>query len=144
MPFVVTSCFLSPQGTQSERIRSQYISPVRFAYWLFRLFSRHISRMQSFQENRPFIFQARVVLKPLLLLTCRFVACISVDTHTDKPTTVTLAARRVNNLTLTHVYHTDLLYPATLTNTITHNIIPHRSHKKYIHIYPATDLHTNT
>ena len=83
--------FLSPQGTQSERICD-------FAYWLFRLFSRHISRTQSFQENRPF-FLARVVLKPLVLLIGRLVACssrISVDRQahreTDKPTTVTLAA----------------------------------------------------
>ena len=69
----------------------------------------------------PFIFQARVVLKPLLSLIGRLVACISVNTHTDKPTTVTLAAHRglitIIILTLTHVYHTDPLYPA---NTITH------------------------
>ena len=56
----------------------------------FRLFSRHISRMQSFQENSPFLFQARVVLKPLVSLIGRPVACsarISVDTQT----TVTVA-----------------------------------------------------
>ena len=50
------------------------------------LFSRHIiSRTQSFQQNRPFNFQARVVLKPLVSLLGRLVACsarISVDTHT--------------------------------------------------------------
>ena len=56
-----------------------------------------ISRTQSFQENRPFIFQACVVLKPLVSLMGRLVACsarISVDTHTDRQqtTTVTLAA----------------------------------------------------
>ena len=59
------------------------------------LFSRRIiSRTQSFQENRPFIFQARVVLKPLVSLIGRLVACISVDTQTDKPTTVALVWRR--------------------------------------------------
>ena len=45
--------------------------------------------MQSSQENRLFIFQARVVLKPLVLLIGSLVACsarISVDTHTDTQT----------------------------------------------------------
>ena len=55
------------------------------------------SRTQSFQENRPFNFQAHVVLKPLVLLMGRLVTCsarISVDTQTDtQTTTVTLAAR---------------------------------------------------
>ena len=47
------------------------------------------SRTQSFQENRPFVFQ---ILKLLVSLIGRFVACsarISVDTHRQ---TVTLAA----------------------------------------------------
>ena len=44
-----------------------------------------ISRMQSFQENRPFSFQARVVLKPLVSLIGRRVARISIDTHTHTP-----------------------------------------------------------
>ena len=86
--------FLSPQGTQSNRIRSPQCD---YAYWLFRLFSRHISRTQSFQENRPFLSQARVVLKPLVSLIGRLVACsarISVDTQTqiDRTTSVTLVA----------------------------------------------------
>ena len=58
-----------------------------------------ISGTQLFQENRPFSFQARVVLKPLISLIGRLVACsarINVDTQagrqTDKPTTVSLAA----------------------------------------------------
>ena len=88
MPFVVTSCFLSPQGTQSERIRSQYISPVRFAYWLFRLFSRHISRMQSFQENRPFTFQARVIPEAAGIAnrSPRSLLCQNKRRHTDRQT----------------------------------------------------------
>ena len=45
------------------------------AYWLFRLFSWHISRTQSFQENHRFVFQVRVVLKTLVSLIGRLVAC---------------------------------------------------------------------
>ena len=44
---------------------------------------------QSFQENRPFVFHARVVMKSLVSLIGRPVACsvrISVDTHTDTQT----------------------------------------------------------
>ena len=71
------------------------VSPVRLCILVFGLFSRHISQTQSFQENHPFIiFQARVVLKPLVSLIGSLVACsarISIDTQTDKPTTVTLA-----------------------------------------------------
>ena len=73
-----------------------------YAYWLFRLFTRHISRMQSFQQNRHLIFHALVALKMLVSLISRLVACsprIVVDRQTnrqsDRPTkltTVTLAA----------------------------------------------------
>ena len=48
-----------------------------------------ISRTQLFQENRRFDFQVRVVLKPLVSLIGRLVACsvrISVDTRTETPT----------------------------------------------------------
>ena len=51
--------------------------------------------MQLFQENRRFTFQARIVLKPMVSLIDRLVACItriSVDRQTDKPSTETLAA----------------------------------------------------
>ena len=64
------------------------ISPVRL--WFFACF-HGIS--QPFQENLPFIFQASVVLKPLVSLIGRLIACsarISVDTNGQ--TTVTLAA----------------------------------------------------
>ena len=90
--------FLSPQ---SEWIRSRKPSVIMHIGF-FTLFSRHISGTQSFLENQPFIFQARVVLKPLVSLIGRLVACsdrISVDTQTDKPTTVTLAAHARRGLT---------------------------------------------
>ena len=48
---------------------------------------RGISRTRSFQENRPFDFKARVVLKPLVSLMGLLVACsarIRVDTHKDR------------------------------------------------------------
>ena len=74
-----------------------------YAYWLFSLFSRHISRTQSFQQNRYFNFRALVALKMLVSLISRLVACsprIVVDKQTDRQTdrqthrttTVTLAA----------------------------------------------------
>ena len=74
-----------------------------YAYWLFSLFSRHIFRTQSFQQNRHIIFLALVALMLLVSLISRLVACsarIVVDRHTDtqthrqthRTTTVTLAA----------------------------------------------------
>ena len=50
--------------------------------------------MQLFKENRHFVFQAPVVLKPLVSVTGRLVACsarISVDGQTD-----TLTDRQTN------------------------------------------------
>ena len=62
-----------------------------YAYWLFRLFSRHISRTQSFQQNRQILFRALVALKRLISLISRLVACSSrivvdkqTDTHTER------------------------------------------------------------
>ena len=55
----------------------------------FACFSRHISRMQSFQQNRHILFLALVALKLLVSLICRTVACsprIVVDTHTHTHT----------------------------------------------------------
>ena len=70
-----------------------------YAYWLFSLFSRHISRTQSFQQNRHINFPALVALKLLISLMSRLVACSPrfrpdrhTDRHTDRTTTVTLAA----------------------------------------------------
>ena len=74
------------QGTQSSRGK-----PVLNLHiiWLFRLFSRHISRTQSFQQNRHIIFHALVALKLLVSLISRLVACsarIVVDRPTDRQT----------------------------------------------------------
>ena len=46
-----------------------------YAYWLFRLFSPHISRTQSFQQNRHINFLALVALKLFVSLISRLVAC---------------------------------------------------------------------
>ena len=66
---------------------------------LFRLFSRHISGTQSFEEYRHFNFRVGVVLKPLVSLMGRLVMCSSrirvdrqKDRWTERTTTVTLAA----------------------------------------------------
>ena len=93
-----------------ERAKRGRGKPVH-AYWLFSLFSRHISRTQSFQQNRFFIFRALVALKMLVSLISRLVACSprivvdkQTDRHTHRTTTVTLAAhaRRGLIILLTH------------------------------------------
>ena len=58
-------------------------------HWLFHLCSRHISRTQSFQQNRHVNFLAVVALKLLVFLISHLVACsvrIVVDRQTDKQT----------------------------------------------------------
>ena len=63
--------------------------PVLICNWLFRLFSRHISRTQSFQQNRHILFHALVALKLLVSLISRLVACsarIVVDKQTNGQT----------------------------------------------------------
>ena len=55
----------------------------------FRLFSRHISRTQSFQQNRHIIFLVLAALKLLVSLISRLVGCsarIVVDRQTDTQT----------------------------------------------------------
>ena len=82
----------SPCGTisgASKVRRAVEVSQCKFAYWLFRLFSRHISRTQSFQQNRHINFHALVALKLLVSLISRLVACsarIVVDRQTDRQT----------------------------------------------------------
>ena len=81
------------------------------AFWLV---SHHISRTESFQQNRLINFLALVALKLLVSLISRLVACsarIVVDKHTNKhtdrqtdrqthrTTTVTLAAHARRGLT---------------------------------------------
>ena len=47
---------------------AQHESGAASSNWLFRLFSRHISRTQSFQQNRHIHFHALVALKLLVSL----------------------------------------------------------------------------
>ena len=84
------------------------VSQCSLSYWLFSLFSRHISRTQSFQQNRHIIFPALVALKLLVSLISRLVACSArivvdrqTDTQTHRTTTVTLAAHARRGLTTT-------------------------------------------
>ncbi len=69
----------------------------------FLLFSRHISRRQSFQDNCLFRTSYFVILNPLVSLISRLVASsarLASDTHThthtqsERPITITLAALR--------------------------------------------------
>ena len=91
--------------------------PVLICNWLFRLFSRHISRTQSFQQNCHITFHALVALKLLVSLISRLVACsarIVVDRQTDKqtnrqthrPSTVTLAAHARRGLIIQPRHYT--------------------------------------
>ena len=60
---------------------------ILYACWPFSLFSRHISRTQSFQQNRHFTFRALVALRMLVSLISHLVACsprIVVDRQTDR------------------------------------------------------------
>ena len=73
---------------------------------LFRLFSRHISRTQSFREKCLFTFNVFVALKLQVSLIRRLVACTArtrvdrrTDRQTDTPSTVTLAAHAHRGLT---------------------------------------------
>ena len=52
---------------------------------LFRLFSRHISGTQSFQENRHVFIHLLVVHNPLVPLIARLIAC-SAGTRADRQT----------------------------------------------------------
>ena len=72
-------------------------------YWLFRLFSRHISRTLSFQQNRHIDFLALVALKLLVSLISRLVACsprivVDTQTHTDTYNPHCACAPRVNDV----------------------------------------------
>ena len=82
------------------------------------------SRTQSFQENRPFIFRARVVLNPLVSLMGRLVACsarISVDRQTDRRTLAAHARRgliiQANKSDLLSVYNVLTQSPSYMNMT---------------------------
>ena len=75
----------------AERAKPGRDNPVLIMhnYWLFRLFSRHISRTQSFQQNRHINFLVLVALKLLVSVISRLVACstrIVGDRQTDRHT----------------------------------------------------------
>ena len=85
------SNFIRPQcAERAIRGRGKPVIVMDFGFWLFpRLFSRHISRTQSFQQNRQFNFHALVALKMLVSLISRLVDCrprIVVDKQTDRQT----------------------------------------------------------
>ena len=68
---------------------SNFIRPRCTGKLVFSLFSRHISRSQSFQQNRHINFHALVALKMLVSLISRLVVCslrIVVDKQTDRQT----------------------------------------------------------
>ena len=88
LPRFSNVCRLRIIKTRTERGRPG-TEATHYAYWLFSLFSRHISRTQSFQQNRQFLFRALVALKMLVSLISRLVACsprIVVDKQTDTHT----------------------------------------------------------
>ena len=83
------SNFIRPRcAERAKRGRGKPVLII-YAYWLFSLFSRHISRTQSFQQNRHIIFPALVALNLLVSLISRLVARsarIVVDKQTNKQT----------------------------------------------------------
>ena len=97
-----------------EHLLTNVFTPMKRATYMYVLISRHISRMQSFQQNRHIIFLALVALKLLVSLIICLVACsarIVVDTQTDRQrtdrhTTVTLAAHARRGLIIQALYTT--------------------------------------
>ena len=78
-----------------------------------RLFSRHISGTQSFQENRHVNINLLVVHNPLVPLIGRLVDCSArtrTDRQTDRTTTVTLAAHARRGLITTATTQTAQCY----------------------------------
>ena len=88
----------------AERAKPRRGKPVLTMHiGFFASFSRHISRTQSFQQNRHINFLALVALKLLVSLISRPVACsprivVDTQTHTHRPSTVTLAAHACRGL----------------------------------------------
>ena len=82
------SKFIRPRcAERAKRGQGKPVLIMQIGFLAF--FSRHISRTQSFQQNRQFIFRALVALKMLVLLISRLVACsprIVVDKQTDRQT----------------------------------------------------------
>ena len=73
----------------AERAKRGRCKPVLIMHIGFFACYSHISRTQSFQQNRQFVFHALVALKMLVSLISRLVACsprIVVDKQTDTHT----------------------------------------------------------
>ena len=73
----------------AERAKPGRGKPVFIMHIGFLAFSRHISRTQSFQQNRHVIFPALVALNLLVSLISRLVACSAItvaDKQTDRHT----------------------------------------------------------
>ena len=83
------SNFIRPRCAERAKPSRGKPASAHYVYWLFHLFSHHISRTQSFQQNRHIIFLALVALKLLVSLISRLVACsarIVADKQTDRHT----------------------------------------------------------
>ena len=81
--------------------------------WLFRLFSRHISGTQSFQENCHININVLVAQKPLVPLIGRLVACSArtrTDRQTNRPSTVTLAAHARRGLIMVDFFYNSTVH----------------------------------
>ena len=79
-PYTTTWSVRRLQGETDMTRACQHSLPARararsITHWLFRLFSNHISGMQTFQENRHITIHVLVVEKPLVALIGRFIAC---------------------------------------------------------------------
>ena len=111
------SNFIRPRcAERAKRCRDKPVLIMHIGF--FSLFSRHISRTQSFQQNRQFTFRALVALKMLVSLISRLVACSPrivrrrTDKQTDRQTHTQndycnprcACAPRVNNYTYMGMY----------------------------------------
>ena len=81
------SNFICPRCAERAKPSRGTCKPVHIGF--FALFSRHISRTQSFQRNRNILFLALVALKLLVSFIIRLVACsarIVADKQTNRQT----------------------------------------------------------
>ena len=113
----------------TERTDLVAVSQWDNAYWLFRLFSLHISWTQSFQGKHH--FQALVVLKPLVSPIGHLVACsawIAGDKQTHTQTKYCNPHLRVNYRVLNHCAQTfTKKRPPPLNNYVCF-VAPYRLH----------------
>ena len=105
----------------------------------------HISRAQSFQQNRHIIFHALVALMLLVSLISRLVACSArivvdrqTDRHTDQLYTVTLAAHARRGLI--KLYTCIVVYIATLLYIYSHILFPIYRKLSCTHAFVESDI----